>query len=247
MQDILRILIPVVVTHALVLLIIIFVIKKLLLNDTMQAVARIRRAEAEVRKREESIQQEIANHEREFQRKKTEAEEELQAKREASEKDLSRLREQIIDEAKREASKLLDQARKDEANIRQQVLKQMEEKAVDYGAELFRLVFSERITSDLNNMLISELLDALDEIDGDTITVETDEVVVRSSHPMGIEQKERLRKLLMDKFGIDVKINEDVDDTLIGGLILKLGSLEIDGSLRTRFEEATEEVKKTST
>jgi F0F1-type ATP synthase delta subunit len=35
-----------------------------------------------------------------------------------------------------------------------------------------------------------------------------------------------------------------VDDSLLAGLVLKMGSLEIDGSLRNRYQEAVQEVKK---
>ena len=244
MQDVLGILLPVIVAHAVVLLVIIFVIKKLLLNDTMQAVARIRQAEADVRKREESIRQEIEGHEKEFLRKKADAEEELQRQREASEKEMARLRDQVIDEAKREADRLLAQARKEEGKLRQQVMQQMEEKAVDYGAEVARLVFSEKMNEALNNQFIDELLDALEEVDASSITVDADAAEFTSSHPIGEEQKQRMKKLLAEKFGVEVSVEERIDENLMAGLVFKLGSLEIDGSLRNRYQEAAAEVKK---
>ena len=39
---------------------------------------------------------------------------------------------------------------------------------------------------------------------------------------------------------------EKVDEDLLAGIILKLGSLEIDGSLLNRYSEAAAEVKKTT-
>jgi len=235
---------PVIVAHAVVLLVIIFVIKKLLLSDTMQAVARIRQAEAEVRRREESIRQEIEGHEREFLKKKSEAEEELQKQREESEKEMARLRDQVIDEAKREADRLMAQARKDEGKLRQQVLQQMEEKAVDYGAQVFNLVFSEKMSEALNNQFIDELLDALEEVDSSSITVDAEQAEFTSSHPIGEEQKQRMNRLLAEKFAVDVNVEEKIDEELMAGLVFKLGSLEIDGSLRNRYCEAAAEVKK---
>jgi len=246
MQDIIGILLPVVVAHALVLLVIVFVIKKLLLNDTMQAVSRIRQAEAEVRKREESIRQEMKGHEREFLKKKAEAEEELQRQREESEKEMARLRDQIIDESKREADRILTLARKDEGKLRQQFLQQMEEKAVDYGSQIFQLVFSEKMNEALNNRFIDELLDALEEVDATGITVDAAEAEFTSSHPIGDEQKQRMKKLLSDKFGVDVNVEEKIDRDLMAGLVFKIGSLEIDGSLRNRYSEAAVEVKKST-
>jgi F-type H+-transporting ATPase subunit delta len=55
-----------------------------------------------------------------------------------------------------------------------------------------------------------------------------------------------LAKLLSEKFGANVAIEEKLDKELLAGIIFKLGSLEIDGSLRNRFREAAAEVKKSA-
>lgn len=247
MHDILTILITIGITHACVLVIIIFVIKRLLLSDTMQAVSRIRQVEAEVRKREEAIRREIEEHEKEFTRKKAEAEEELQRQRDASEKEVAKLREQMIADAKKEGDAILDQARKNEEKLRKQIAQDMEEKAVDYGAQVFKLVMSDKMNEELNKQLISELLDAIEQIDSSSITVDPSNAEFKSSHPIGAEQKERLEKLLAEKFGARIKVNEKVDESLMAGLAFKMGSLEIDGSLVNRFHEAASEIKKTVT
>jgi F0F1-type ATP synthase delta subunit len=233
------------VAHAMVLLAVVFIIKKLLLSDTMQAVKRIRQAEADVRKREESIRQDIENHEKEFVKKKAEAEEELLNKRQQSEKEVARLRDQIIDEAKQEAERVLQQARRDEDKLKRQFLQEVEEKTVEYGGEVFKLVFSERMNEQLNNQFIEELLDALEEVDAATITVDSTNAEFVASHPIGDEQRRRLESLLAEKFGAEGAARETIDESLLAGLVFKVGSLEIDGSLRNRFLEAAEEVKKT--
>lgn len=245
MHDILTILLPVVVTQVIVLVIMIFVMKRLLLSDTMQAVNRIRQVEAEVRKREETIRKEIEEHEKEFARKKVEAEEELGRQREASEKEVSKLREQMIADARKEGDTIIEQARKNEDKFRKQIAQDMEEKTVDYGAQVFKLVMSEQMNDVMNHQFISELLDAIQEIDSSSITVDTANAEFRSSHPIGAEQKERLEKLLAEKFNARIKVSEKVDPDLMAGLVFKMGSLEIDGSLLNRFQEAAGELKKT--
>ena len=244
MQDILRILIPIVVAHFVVLVAILLVIKRLLLNDTMRAVKRIQDVEAEVRKKEEAIRREIEEHERDFLRKRTEAEQELERHREESEREVSRMRDQVMEEARREGDRIIDQAKKNEAKHRQQIAQEMEEKAVDYGGEVFKLVFSEKMNTELNKQFIEELLDALDEVDAASITVDAREAEFVTSHPLVQEHKDRLKQLISEKFGADIEINETVKEDLLGGLVMKLGSLEIDGSLLSRYKEAVEEVKK---
>ncbi len=48
-------------------------------------------------------------------------------------------------------------------------------------------------------------------------------------------QKQRLTATLAEKSGKTVKLNTRVDDTLIGGMIVKLGSQMIDSSIRSKL------------
>jgi F0F1-type ATP synthase delta subunit len=74
--------------------------------------------------------------------------------------------------------------------------------------------------------------------------VDTRDVHFASSHPLSAGQKERLEKLLAEKFNATIEVNEKVQKDLIAGLVFKLGSLEIDGSLSNRLQEAAAEIKK---
>ena len=41
----------------------------------------------------------------------------------------------------------------------------------------------------------------------------------------------------------DIKINATVDPSIVGGIILRFGSLALDGSLQNTFREAGEQLK----
>ncbi len=245
-MDMLKILIPIVIAHVAVLVIIILVIKKLLLNDTANAVNRIRQVENEVRKKEEGIRKEIEEHEKEFTKKKSEAEEALQKQKETSEKEVARMRDTVLADAKKESDKIGEQAKKNEERMKVQLLQQMEEKAVDYGADVFKMVISEKINAEMNKEFINELIEALEQVDGDSMTVDAKQSEFKSSHPIAPEQKARMEQLFKEKFKVDVKVEEKVVPELLAGVVFKLGSMEIDGSLLNRFKEAAAEVKKSA-
>lgn len=244
MQEIVKALIPIFAAHLVVLAILVVVVKRLLVSDTMRAVKRIQAVEAEVRKKEETIRREIQEHEKAFAKQKIEAEEELQRHKVRTEKELTRLRDQMLADAKKEGDRILEQAHKNEEKFRQKIALDMEQKAIAYGGDIFQLVFGDRVTGEVNKQFIAELLDALSEIDGDSITVDASQGEVMTSEAMDVEQKQSLEKLLSEKFHQDVHLTEKVDPALLSGLVLKLGSLEIDGSLKNRFGEAIEEVMK---
>jgi F0F1-type ATP synthase delta subunit len=244
MQETLTVMIPVIAAHILILVAVVFVIKRLLLGDTMRAVGTIREVEEEVRKREEAVRREIAEHEKELAARKAEAEEELQRRREEAEREAGRLRDQVVEEARGEAEQVMAQARRNEEKLRRQIEQSVNEKAVDYAGEIFRLVLSDKMSEELDRRFIDELLEALREMDAANITLDTEQAEFRASRPIDPEQKARLGAVLSAKFGVDVDVSETIDESLLGGLVFKMGSLEIDGSLRNRLAEAVAELKK---
>jgi F-type H+-transporting ATPase subunit delta len=58
---------------------------------------------------------------------------------------------------------------------------------------------------------------------------------VTSAHALTSEQEQELKAALKSVTGKDVAINVAVDPSLLGGLIVKLGSRQIDTSLRTKL------------
>ncbi|NQU39283.1 MAG: F0F1 ATP synthase subunit delta [Lentisphaerae bacterium] len=244
MSDTLKLLLPILITHIVVLGVVVLLIKRILLGDTMKAVESVREVETEIRKKESGIREQIEEHERAFQQQKMEAEKELEQHRAEANKEVARARDQVLGEARTEADRLIDQAKRNEEKMRQQIAQDMEEKAVLYAGEIFEMVFTDKMAEAVDRVFTDELLDALDALDASSITVDANEVEFTAGRPIAPEQKARLEALLKEKFGVDVKVQETVQEDLVAGLAFKLGSLEIDGSLSNRMKEAVDEVKK---
>ena len=58
---------------------------------------------------------------------------------------------------------------------------------------------------------------------------------VTSAQPLSDKQRDRLARSLSEKVGSDVKIKATVDESLIGGLVVKVGSKMIDTSIRSKL------------
>ena len=244
MSDMLKLLLPIIVTHVVVLAVIVLLIKRILLGDTAKAVESVREVETEIRKKESGIREQIEEHERSFQQQKIAAEKELDEHRAQADKEVARARDQVLGEARTEADRMVEQAKRNEEKFRQQISQDMEEKAVVYAGDVFELVFTEKMAEAVDRVFTDELLDALDALDSSSITVDTDEVEFTAARPIDEAQKKRLEVLLKEKFQSDVRVKETIQEDLVAGLAFKLGSLEIDGSLSTRMKEAVDEVKK---
>jgi F0F1-type ATP synthase delta subunit len=219
-------------------------LRQLLLRDTLAATNRLRDAEAELGKKEETLRHKLEETEAEYRRKSAETQETLTRERETAEREVARLRDTMLDEAKKERDRLLGDAQRNKEKQRQELMLELDSKSIDYAGSVFELVFSEEIGSTLNAAFLQELLAAMEEMDATSINVEAGEVEIESSHALEPDQKERIRDLVARKFNVQLDIKEKVNPKLIAGLKLKLGSLEIDGSLQNRFREAVEELKR---
>ncbi len=69
----------------------------------------------------------------------------------------------------------------------------------------------------------------------------TAEVV--SAHSLSDEQMEALRKQLRTRVGRDVNIQSRIDPSILGGLVVKIGSRLIDNSIRTRLNTLASAMK----
>jgi F-type H+-transporting ATPase subunit delta len=57
-----------------------------------------------------------------------------------------------------------------------------------------------------------------------------------SARPLGDEEREEIKRKLTAATGKQVRLHERVDETLLGGLVLRLGDKVIDGTLRRRLD-----------
>ena len=63
----------------------------------------------------------------------------------------------------------------------------------------------------------------------------TVDVVITTAARLGDDQKKAIVKALEARLGRDVRIETEIDETLIGGAVIRAGDVVIDGSLRARL------------
>ena len=66
---------------------------------------------------------------------------------------------------------------------------------------------------------------------------------VTSAHPLDDDQIGALKTNLKSRLGRDVAVDLSVDPTILGGLVVKVGSQMIDGSIRTKLNTLAQAMK----
>lgn len=223
--------------------VLVYGIKRLLLSDTARAAAKLREAEAELGRKEEAVRKRIEENESEFRRRSAEAQETLARTRETMEKEVAKSRDTLLEEARKERDRILDEAARNKERLRQELVREAQVQTLDHAAKVCDMVFSVEVGRALDHAFLDELLAALEEMDASSITLAAPVIEVIASHALEPAYHERITDLVHRKFGSRLEIQETTDPELIAGIKLKLGSLEIDGSLQNRFSEAIEQLK----
>ena len=66
---------------------------------------------------------------------------------------------------------------------------------------------------------------------------------VTSAHPLSDDQVAALKAKLKTQLGQDVAVDLNIDPTILGGLIVKVGSQQTDGSIRTKLHSLAHAMK----
>jgi F-type H+-transporting ATPase subunit delta len=66
---------------------------------------------------------------------------------------------------------------------------------------------------------------------------------VTSAHPLDDDQVDAIRNNLRTRYGSDIAVDLQVDPAILGGLVVKIGSRMIDGSIRTKLNTLAQAMK----
>ena len=218
--------------------IVIFILKKVLHDDTKGAVNRLNKETEEVRAKQTELNAKIKQANEELERRKKEADA-LVAKMtdEATEK-AKEEKEKILNKARQEGDEIIAKAQATKDAMRKQVQKEVETKMVDFSIEILSTVLTQKSGAALHNSLIEDFLTELEKIDMGMIAADVNDAEFITAVAMDKKNKETLAVLLKGKLKRDIKVKATEDPKIVSGAILRFGSLVLDGSLQNFFREA---------
>lgn len=221
----------------------ILVLRKLFYGHLTSALGRLKRLQEETLAKEAGLKQELekARKEREtmLAKTKTEADQLIKEAREKS----STMAADAHAAAKQEAQRIAEQAQQDVKKLEHDLQAAYEERAVELAISLLRLTFSEKGRVTLQHQLLLELLDEIAGLPPERFTVKTKSAQIRSAVALLDEERKRVSKILGEKLGVPVALEEAVEPSLIAGLTIQLGALKLDASLEHKLRQGVAYLK----
>jgi len=110
-----------------------------------------------------------------------------------------------------------------------------------------RAEWPEKSIEFIHHQMVTEFIDKAKEFDLSSIELDVDEVAIRTAFNLKEDIIEKLKAILVSKYNRPIDVKEVVDNELIAGLILHIGSLRLDGALSDALKDiaikAKEEVQ----
>jgi F0F1-type ATP synthase delta subunit len=171
------------------------------------------------------------------------AEEEAEQVKEKMIKEGTVERDRILDLAHHQSEDMIQQADKSRKMLLAEINDRISREATDKACELIRSTLPDKFKLDVHTHWVEELITGdFSHLDRLHIPKGAGEVKIASAFPLSDSQRKILRNKLKEVLGNEVDPKEEVESDLVAGVIIYIGSLVLDGSLRNKVQEQSKKM-----
>ncbi|MDD4294497.1 MAG: F0F1 ATP synthase subunit delta [Candidatus Omnitrophica bacterium] len=222
----------------------IFYLKKIMAGDTETAMRRLNDAYEEISKKKEELAEKIRQAQEEYEMRKKEADEVASKIKDEAEKEMYEKRDAVIKKAHEDSERMVVEAVGMKDKIREQILKEEKLRSVDACEEILVRVFSGIVREKMNAILISDFLEELKTIDMEHIPPNVEEIEIVTPTPVSEDVSRDIVERIKQRIGRELAYKNSEDESIVGGVQIKFGSLILDGSVAGKIKEKSLEVRK---
>ena len=154
-------------------------------------------------------------------------------------KDAQSLRDKMLEDAHTQSEQIVDRADKTSGMMRNEMRNEIETRAIEKACELVQQTLPSQLQEETHTRWTEELMKAgLEQVASLNISEDVKEVEISSAFPLKAEQRNALKKKLEEKLARNITLKENVDSRIVAGMVIKIGSLVLDGSLFYKIREA---------
>lgn len=163
---------------------------------------------------------------------------------EEAKNDSVKLRLKLEEEAKEQIAKIMLLAKEDADKLKEKVIKETHELSLSIAVEMIEKTFTAENKEDLQDKFVNDTIKEVASVPQDRFPAVCGSVKVVSSFPLKENQRDNLKKVLFEKLGANLTLDEAVNRELISGLFLEMNGLIIDGTLKNRLRKVIPYLKK---
>ena len=216
---------------------VIFFFRVFMFSSTEGALRRLDEEISRATRKQMELSEKIRLADEELERRKTEARQLADKMRTDAEEASKSEREKIIANARKEGEEIIAKAQTAKEKMRTDLEKEMDMKAITFGMGILNTVLSQKAKGTLDEVLIDEFVGKLQNVDMSRIGHDVKSADLITLTPVNEQMKNRISQVVKQKLNRDIALNASVDPNIGGGVILKFGSMALDGSIKNMIRE----------
>lgn len=228
-----------VVILALIFAAMIFFLQKLFKQNVVSATSHLEGMASEYARKEEEIKKQLEELKRQAQEILSNAQKDAQAQREQLLKEAREQKDKLLGLAQAKSDEMLKQADGSCQVLLKEMRDKIEERATQRALQLLEASLPDNIRKKIHQLWIDEVISSgLKALDRLRVSEAIQEAEVLTAFALSSEQRGHLSAKIAEKLERQIALNEKITPQIIAGLVVNVGSLVFDGSLRFKIQEA---------
>lgn len=222
---------------------IIFLLRFLFARHLKSALERLDILHEENLAKEEELKEELRRAKEESQVQIQQGKDEAELIIEEASKEAQRIRMNMEEQAKQQAEKIISDGRLEVEKLKVSVIKDIQAQSVELASRMIAELLTETDKISLQYEFANGIIEEISRLPKEQFNVQGNQVKVVSSFLLSDRQRDALKRVLAEKIGKEIELNERIDPQLIGGLTVELGGLVIDGTLKSKLQRIIPHLK----
>lgn len=237
------IIIPLIVLLIIIFAVVIIIFQRIMKQNVVLATRHIDELSQDYTKKEKEIDSQLEETKQKCKEMIDQARQEAQNIEGQVIKEAQTERDRILAQARTQSEEIIQQADKSRQLLLSEINGRINKEATDKACELIQDTIPDRFKQEVHLHWVEELISSdLNELERLRIPKDTQEIRIVSAFGLSEGQRKVLCKKLKDVLGYDVMPKEEVNPKLVAGIIIHIGSLVLDGSLKNKIQERTKNI-----
>ena len=214
-----------------------FIFRLIMFNSAEGAVKRLSDEIAKANAKQSELSKKIKEADEDLAKKQAEARDLANKMRQDAEEQSKQEREKIIAQARKEGEDIIAKAQQAKEKMREEIERNNEMRVISHSTTILGTILSQKAQGAFQSLLISEFIETLKTIDMSKISPSMVEAEIVSLTPITDDAKQQFQQIFKTKLQRDIAVKTSVDPAIAGGVIIRFGSMALDGSLRNLMRE----------
>lgn len=223
---------------------IIFLLRYLFSRNLKSALERLNILHEENLAKEEELKEELRRAKEESQAQIQQGKVQAETIIEEANKEATRMRLKMEEQAKQQAGKIISDGHLEVERLKTSVIKDIQAQSVELASKMIAELLTETDKIALQYEFAKNIIEEISRLPKEQFNMEGNPVIkITSSFPLLDRQAEEIKHILTQKTGKQIQLSQQLNPRLIGGLIVDMNGMIIDGTLKNKLQRIIPHLK----